>query len=232
MAYDLLRIAVSRICGADPASLTIGRTEHGKPFFVERRDIHFSISHAGEYILIAIGSEPLGVDIEQRRVISYEKIGRRIMTDPEYEAFLEREDCEAEFYRKWVLMESYVKWTGLGMFGEIKGLPMNGWGRRDKGTSDERMGHVPLYRRAVFRGAPDGISGRDCSDGIPTGRGRLQKALISDARNANAAAVSSLKAADLSARLTARDTIQINRNLTKFDMTDLQSEVTFHGRNN
>ena len=101
MAYDLLRIAVSRICGADPASLTIGRTEHGKPFFVERRDIHFSISHAGEYILIAIGSEPLGVDIEQRRVISYEKIGRRIMTDPEYEAFLEREDREAEFYRKW-----------------------------------------------------------------------------------------------------------------------------------
>ncbi len=128
MAYDLLRIAVSRICGADPASLTIGRTEHGKPFFVERRDIHFSISHAGEYILIAIGSEPLGVDIEQRRVISYEKIGRRIMTDPEYEAFLDREDREAEFYRKWVLMESYVKWTGLGMFGEIKGLPMNGWG--------------------------------------------------------------------------------------------------------
>ena len=116
MAYDLLRTAVSRICGADSASLTIGRTEHGKPFFVERRDIHFSISHAGEYILIAIGSEPLGVDIEQRRVISYEKIGRRIMTDPEYEAFLDREDREAEFYRKWVLMESYVKWTGLGMF--------------------------------------------------------------------------------------------------------------------
>ena len=133
MAYDLLRAAVSRICGVDPASLTIGRTEYGKPYFEERRDIHFSISHAGEYILIAIGSEPLGVDIEQRRVISYEKIGRRIMTDPEYEAFLEREDREAEFYRKWVLMkwvlmESYVKWTGLGMFGEIKGLPMNGWG--------------------------------------------------------------------------------------------------------
>ena len=100
MAYDLLRTAVSRICGADPASLTIGRTEYGKPYFEERRDIHFSISHAGEYILIAIGSEPLGVDIEMRRPVSYEQIGRRIMTDPEYEAFLEREDREAEFYRK------------------------------------------------------------------------------------------------------------------------------------
>ena len=128
MAYDLLRTAVSRICEVDPAALTIARTEYGKPYFEERRNIHFSISHAGEYILIAIGSEPLGIDIEMRRPVKYERLGRKIMTDPEYEDFLEREDREAEFFRKWVLMESYVKWTGLGMFGGIQGLPMNGWG--------------------------------------------------------------------------------------------------------
>lgn len=147
MAYDLLRTGVSEICGnddvrkvtasgggivsripgEDPAGLKIARTEHGKPYFEERRDIHFNISHAGEYILAAFGSEPLGVDIEKRRKTGFEKIGRRIMTEPEYVAFLESEDREEVFFRKWVLMESYVKWTGLGLAAGMQGLPMNGW---------------------------------------------------------------------------------------------------------
>ena len=144
---DLLRTGVSDIYGGDPAvknstsgepvsscssgktaaDLKIARTEYGKPYFEERRDIHFSISHAGEYILIAVGEDPLGVDIEKRRKINCERLGRKIMTDEEYRIFLESEDREEEFYRRWVLMESYVKWTGLGFAGGIQGLPMNGW---------------------------------------------------------------------------------------------------------
>lgn len=148
MAYDLLRTHVNGILGKsaglsgrapgegadaenkaeDPFALKIGRTEHGKPYFEELSDIHFNISHAGEYILAALGSEPLGIDIEKRRKVNFERLGKRIMTDPEYRDFLESEDREEEFFRKWVLMESYVKWTGLGLAAGMQGLPMNGWG--------------------------------------------------------------------------------------------------------
>ncbi len=61
------RRAVREILGGilqkEPLSLRIDRTESGKPYLADF-DLHFSVSHSGEHIVIAVGQQSLGVDVE------------------------------------------------------------------------------------------------------------------------------------------------------------------------
>ena len=60
----------------DKAKPEFGYTEKGKPFLLDRPDIHFSISHTKSAILVAIADAPIGVDIEAFRSPSAALIAR------------------------------------------------------------------------------------------------------------------------------------------------------------
>ena len=60
----------------DKAKPEFGYTEKGKPFLLDRPDIHFSISHTKNAILVAIADAPIGVDIEAFRSPSAALIAR------------------------------------------------------------------------------------------------------------------------------------------------------------
>ena len=81
----------------------INKTPNGKPYFRDRRDIHFSLSHSRTHVLCALSSNPVGVDIESPRQLSERVIrffcspGELIMFDP---------------LDLWVLKESYIKLVG------------------------------------------------------------------------------------------------------------------------
>ena len=60
----------------DKAKPEFGYTEKGKPFLLDRPDIHFSISHTKNAILVAIADAPIGVDIEAFRSSSAALIAR------------------------------------------------------------------------------------------------------------------------------------------------------------
>ena len=60
----------------DKAKPEFGYTEKGKPFLLDRPDIHFSISHTKNAILLAISDAPIGVDIEAFRSPSAALIAR------------------------------------------------------------------------------------------------------------------------------------------------------------
>ena len=60
----------------DKAKPEFGYTEKGKPFLLARPDIHFSISHTKNAILVAIADAPIGVDIEAFRSPSAALIAR------------------------------------------------------------------------------------------------------------------------------------------------------------
>ena len=60
----------------DKAKPEFGYTEKGKPFLLDRPDIHFSISHTKNAILVAISDAPIGVDIEAFRSPSAALIAR------------------------------------------------------------------------------------------------------------------------------------------------------------
>jgi len=81
----------------------IQKTFHGKPYFPECPNIHFSLSHAATHVLCALSHSPVGCDIESPRNIS----GRALtyFCSPEELLLFEPLDL-------WVLKESYVKLFG------------------------------------------------------------------------------------------------------------------------
>ena len=88
--------------------------EHGKPYFREYPDIHFSISHSEDYVLVAMSEGNIGADVQlikERRV----DIASRFFHHNEIQ-YLNCTDNEREgFFRIWTLKEAYIKYTGRGM---------------------------------------------------------------------------------------------------------------------
>ena len=104
----------------------IEKTEQGKPHFPDYPAITFSLSHSGEYLLVALGTRPLGVDIECVKPRA-EKLPQYALTAAEYETYLEQGADWAAFYGLWTKKEAFVKYTGEGLGKGIrKDLPTEG----------------------------------------------------------------------------------------------------------
>lgn len=82
--------------------------EYGKPY-LEDNEIYFNISHSGDYTVIVIGDNEIGVDIQK---LSYRpKVIKRFYNDKEKEIATN----EIEFTRIWAIKEAYVKKNGMGL---------------------------------------------------------------------------------------------------------------------
>ena len=99
--YKLLNDAVEKIYGIPSSSII--KDENGKPFFEEREDIYFSLSHSGDYVMCALSNEPVGADIQKIRKMSAQMVSR---------IFTERELNEEDPISLWCLKESFVKLKG------------------------------------------------------------------------------------------------------------------------
>ena len=104
------------------------RGEKGKPYFDSEvvgqndqqprwSDIHFSLSHSGDYSACAFHTKPVGLDLQVHRECRREAIARRFFHPAEY-AWLEKTGFEA-FFQVWAAKESYVKYTGSGIAGGL-----------------------------------------------------------------------------------------------------------------
>jgi hypothetical protein len=82
----------------------IEKTPAGKPYFPDRRDIFFSLSHTKTHVLAAVSDDEIGVDVETRRDIK-PALASRVCTEAELAQF--------DFLDLWVLKESYVKLLGM-----------------------------------------------------------------------------------------------------------------------
>ncbi|MDR2696526.1 MAG: 4'-phosphopantetheinyl transferase superfamily protein [Deltaproteobacteria bacterium] len=86
---------------------------YGKPLLTGQGP-QFSLSHAGEYAVLAAGNTPNGVDIEQTERMR-PLAAKRCMTPEEYALFTQAEAPEELFCTLWTGKESVMKGTGLGM---------------------------------------------------------------------------------------------------------------------
>ena len=100
-AHALLRHAVFQAYGIGIPK--IGRAENGKPYFPERPDIHFSLSHTKTHVLVAVSDKPVGVDVETVRPVR-RGVPERVCSPDEQRQF--------DFFELWVLKESFLKVTG------------------------------------------------------------------------------------------------------------------------
>ena len=97
-------------------NIIFARTREGKPYVKGEPFIHFNVSHAGDYILCAFASYPVGVDVEKVKEIAYEDIVHDCFTEQERQYIFQPISSPLHrFYEIWTLKESYVKCVGKGL---------------------------------------------------------------------------------------------------------------------
>ena len=108
----------------------IGR--YGKPYLRDYPEIHFSLSHSGEYAICSIGGTPVGNDIEiikegrlqvAQRFFSIQETSWIYRVD-------DRREQEERMFRIWTMKESFLKVTGLGMSLQLNSFAIES--RRDE----------------------------------------------------------------------------------------------------
>ncbi|WP_405268194.1 4'-phosphopantetheinyl transferase family protein [Methanobrevibacter sp.] len=94
----------------------IFKTEkYGKAYISNHDNIHFNLSHSGKIVLCAISDMEVGVDVEYIDSEIDLNIAKNYFYNREYESIMKSDNPSDEFFRYWVLKESYMKYTGLGM---------------------------------------------------------------------------------------------------------------------
>ncbi|MGB8451533.1 MAG: 4'-phosphopantetheinyl transferase superfamily protein [Anaerocolumna sp.] len=103
--------------GLNECNMRYAAGNNDKPYFADRPDIHFNISHSGTMVICSFSNAEIGVDIEKITGMDF-NIARRFFCTAEYEYIINQTtDMERKeaFFRIWVLKESFMKMTGLGM---------------------------------------------------------------------------------------------------------------------
>lgn len=112
-AYELLEELLAAEYGL-PRLPELERQAGGKPFFPQRPDLHFNLSHSGGLALCGVGTAPLGVDIEAIRP-RRAGLARYICSPEEYAWYEELGGDWESLYTIWTLKEARVKCTGEGL---------------------------------------------------------------------------------------------------------------------
>ena len=133
--------------GLDADSLTITENEFGKPDFDSALGVHFSLSHAGDRVMVAVSDAEVGCDVE--RIVPIDD-GMLKMALAETErmslAAFSGEARDRAFIRLWVRKESYVKAVGRGLdidlstFSALDMPPSSGWIWHDFDFGDGHIG--------------------------------------------------------------------------------------------
>ena len=118
----LLQKALSDF-GIDEKTVSFETNKNGKPHILlggkgtGAENLHFNLSHSGDYAMCIIGDSPVGCDVERVRKIDL-KLADRFFAFSEIEQVQSQPDYEAQvnaFFRLWTLKESYIKAEGQGL---------------------------------------------------------------------------------------------------------------------
>ena len=96
----------------DVKDARILRDDHGKPYLEGHSELFFNLSHSGEYVALAYGDDPVGIDIQEVRNVP-DSFAQRILNEKEYDLY-DLSDTKA-ICRVWTIKEAYSKLIGLGL---------------------------------------------------------------------------------------------------------------------
>ncbi|WP_295722813.1 4'-phosphopantetheinyl transferase superfamily protein [uncultured Methanobrevibacter sp.] len=99
--------------GITDFQLKIGK--YDKPYICNYENIFFNLSHSKEMVLCGISDMKIGADIEYNDPTIDLDIAKHYFYNSEYKSIINSANPSDEFFKYWVLKESYMKYTGLGM---------------------------------------------------------------------------------------------------------------------
>lgn len=110
-AHLLAKMTVSQTYQIPLPELHFTKDEKGK-YHTGREDVHFNVSHAGDYVACAVSSRPVGIDIEQH--VPRDFLLFQTLWSEEEKRQYALQDAET-FYALWTAKESYGKYKGFGL---------------------------------------------------------------------------------------------------------------------
>ncbi|WP_157847603.1 4'-phosphopantetheinyl transferase family protein [Streptomyces violens] len=127
VAHIGLRYLLGEFLDASPAELTFKREPcplcggaHGRPMVMSSPSIHFSLSHAGDVVLISLACQPVGVDVEDARLIHWDELLPQFHpVERSVVEHLPRGERNLAVLNGWVRKEAYLKGLGVGLAVEL-----------------------------------------------------------------------------------------------------------------
>ncbi|MFD2035765.1 4'-phosphopantetheinyl transferase family protein [Belliella marina] len=165
------KLILADLLGIESSSLVIEIDIFGKPFLPTFRDVHFNVSHSGEFIVLAVGKVPVGIDLEflDDYFDFYDMVGS-IFQDTEKDKIKEDDKPVLKFFDFWTRKEAFLKAIGVGF--RISPLDIKVAGKRNVFTLSKikidqtgwvcKSGQIsPGYFCSLVH--PDGVSSMEIS---------------------------------------------------------------------
>lgn len=124
-AHRALRQLLSAHAGVPPHLVQWSTSPFGKPQMCDVAGVEFNLSHSQNVALVAIGSRPVGIDVEVIRPIDgVADIAKACFSTRERQALsaLPAGKCLSAFFVCWTRKEACVKALGLGLSIDIRSL--------------------------------------------------------------------------------------------------------------
>jgi len=112
----LARYSVGQYLQSPLQEISLVFGEKGKPHIGNLSDVHFNISHSGNYVVCAVAPNEIGIDVERIRRVNL-RIAERFFSHSEISDLmaLGEEARMHYFITLWTIKESYLKAIGRGL---------------------------------------------------------------------------------------------------------------------
>jgi 4'-phosphopantetheinyl transferase len=119
----LAKYSVAKAAGISAKTVSFQVDSFGKPHAELEKEIHFSLSHSGSWVVCAVDSGPVGIDVEFIRHYDPD-IAKRFYHPNEYAAIIALPEHERtnRFFDLWTIKESYIKAIGKGLSQALDGF--------------------------------------------------------------------------------------------------------------
>ncbi len=117
-----LRMLLSKYLSVPPMEVRISAEKREKPFIsMPSSQIHFNISHSGDWVLVALAVDELGIDIEKMIPdFKYDELLHEHFSETERDFIFEAVDPVHAFYYLWTRKEALTKAWGTGLQENLK----------------------------------------------------------------------------------------------------------------
>jgi 4'-phosphopantetheinyl transferase len=118
----VLRLLLASLTDLTPGTIIFDKDAGMKPFIANQlsKSLHFNVAHSGDWILIAVAPEPVGVDVEFADPgFDYDDIMDYSFNEDEIIVVNESENPVTTFFLFWSRKEALLKGTGKGLGNDL-----------------------------------------------------------------------------------------------------------------
>jgi 4'-phosphopantetheinyl transferase len=126
LCHWTLRTLLAKYLDFEPNDIVFALGENKKPYVKASGpvNVHFNISHAGDWILITVSGSPVGIDVEYvDRQFDYSEVVPACFSYEDIGFIENSPNPRAGFYLYWTRKESLIKATGRGIDNDLPSVP-------------------------------------------------------------------------------------------------------------